>query len=357
MRTQHTQPLFANQHIYVGLDVHKRSWNVTTVSEFLTHQTFTQTPHVETLVHYLHRHFPGALYHVVYEAGYCGFWIHDALRLYGIECNVINAADVPTTDKEKRHKTNNVDSHKLARSLRNGELRPLFVPSRRALEDRTLVRTRRSLVAKQTRCKNQIKGLLMFYGITVPDDITERYWSRRYIAWLSQLRMQSPSGDHALQILLKELLQERTSILDVTRAIRTLAKEEPYAAYVPHLVTIPGISTLTAMILLTELISVERFKNLDALASFVGLVPGEHSSGEERTITDITQRKNPYLRWILIESSWVAVRHDPVLAAAFTALSHRMPKNRAIIRIARKLLNRIRFVAIHQQPYVSVRAA
>lgn len=353
MRVQHTELPFAGQQIFVGLDVHKNSWNVTIVSEYLTHKTFTQTPDVDQLVSYLHRHFAGAQYHVVYEAGFCGFWIHDALQARGIRCSVIHPADVPTTDKEKRHKTNKVDSHKLARSLRNGELRPLFVPSRRALEDRTLVRTRRSVVIKQTRCKNQIKGLLMFYGITVPDDMTERYWTKRYVAWLSQLRMQSPSGDFSLQMLLRELLQLRTTILDVTRSIRALAKEELYASVVAHLITISGVSVLTAMILLTELVRPERFKNLDSLASFVGLIPGEHSSGDERTMTGITQRKNLYLRWIIVESAWVAVRHDPVLAAAFTLLCRRMPKNKAIIRIARKLLNRIRFVLKNHQPYIS----
>jgi transposase len=122
---------------------------------------------------------------------------------------------------------------------------------------------------------------------------------------------------------------------------------------VRHLVGIPGISTLTAMILLTELVELARFHSLDHLASYVGLVPGEDSSGDERTITGITERKNPYLRWILIECAWVAVQKEPALIQAFAQLTHRMTKNRAIIRIARKLLNRIRFVLKNDQPYVS----
>lgn len=117
-----------------------------------------------------------------------------------------------------------------------------------------------------------------------------------------------------------------------------------------RLVGISGISTLTAMIFLTELIDLARFRSLDTLAAYVGLIPGENSSGDERTITDITPRKNPYLRWVLIEAAWVAVREDPVLMLAFHHLSQRMPKNRAIIRIARKLLNRIRFVLKNQTP-------
>ena len=75
---------------------------------------------------------------------------------------VVNPADVPTKDKEKATKTDRVDCRKLARSLRNGELEAIYVPSRIKGEDRSLVRTRQSMVRKQTRCKNQIKSILSF---------------------------------------------------------------------------------------------------------------------------------------------------------------------------------------------------
>lgn len=354
---KHTILDWLGQHVYVGVDVHKRSWIVAIVTEQADFKTFTQPPSVKLLVSYLHRHFPNATYHCVYEAGYCGYWICEELRAHGINCIVINPADLPTTDKEKKHKTNKVDGRKLARSLRNGDLRALYVPSRAALEDRTLVRSRHMFVSKQTRCKNQIKALLGFYGITVPEDIVDRYWSARYVAWLESLSLQSPSGTFALKTLLTELAHLRKSILDTTRTIRTLARTETYAVNVVYLATISGISTLVAMILLTEIITLDRFHSLDHLACFVGLVPGEKSSGDDRTMTGITERKNRYLRWILTESAWVAIRHDESLALAFNTLSRRMPKNQAIVRIARKLLNRVRFVLKHQQPYVVLRAA
>jgi transposase len=354
---KHTILDWLGQHVFIGLDIHKRSWIVAIVTEYADFKTFTQPPDVKSLVNYLHRHFPGATYHCVYEAGYCGYWVCEQLRAHGIDCIVINPADVPTTDKEKKHKTNKVDAYKLARSLRNGELKPLYLPSRIALEDRTLVRSRQMVVSKQTRCKNQIKALLSFYGITLPEDIAERYWSRRYVAWLESLSMQSASGTTALKTLLAELAHLRTSILETSRAICTLARTQPYAANVIYLTSISGISTLVAMILLTEIMTLDRFGSLDHLASFVGLVPGEKSSGEERTMTGITERKNRYLRWILIECAWVAVRYDENLALAFNTLSRRMPKNQAIVRIARKILNRVRFVVKHQQPCIVLKAA
>jgi transposase len=354
MVEQHRELNYAGQDIYFSLDVHKWSWVVAIMVKGLFHKVFQQAPDTLLLVKYLQRNFPGARYHGVYEAGYCGFWICDQLREYGVDCIVVNPADVPTTDKEKRNKTNRVDARKLVRSLSNGELTPIYVPERRAREDRSLVRARRSVVSKQTRCKNQIKALLSFYGIFMPEDVDERYWSARYIAYLRQLQLQGESGTLVLQTLLQELGYHRATLLAVTRAIRQLAKQPGYALHVHHLVGIDGISTVTAMILLTELIELARFHSLDRLASYVGLVPGEHSSGEERTITDMTERKNPYLRWILIECAWSAVRKDPVLMQAFVQLTRRMTKNRAIIRIARKLLNRVRFVLKNGQPYVSL---
>lgn len=118
---------------------------------------------------------------------------------------VVNPADVPTKDKERQNRNDRVDARKLARNLRSGELTPLYVPARKALEDRSLVRMRMAMVKKQTRCKNQIKGLLSFYGEFIPDELTRSRWSQRFIHWLESLSLQEESGNLALQALLEEL--------------------------------------------------------------------------------------------------------------------------------------------------------
>jgi len=351
MTLKHTEADFRGQHIFVGLDIGKKSWKTSIMTEELEHKTFTQVPHVEVLVNYLHRTFPGATYHCVYEAGFCGFWIYEQLTRYNIDCIVVNPADVPTKHRERAFKSNRVDARKLARSLRNGDLDPLYIPSRAAQEDRTLVRTRQSLVNEQTRCKNQIKSMLSYYGVALPEGITDKHWSKRYLTFLEQITMERASGDHALKLHLAKLSSVRLLLADVTTTIRRLAEDERYQSSVQYLISVPGVSTLTAMILLTELIDINRFHSLDDLACYCGLVPVEHSTGEEDTITTITSRRNPFLRRVLIESAWVAARKDPALLASFTLLSKRMPKNQAIVRIARKLLNRIRFVLKQQQYY------
>lgn len=351
MQRKNTKLDFSDQEIYVGLDTGKKSWKVSILTKELEHKTFSQPPKPEVLVGYLRRHFPGAKYLCVYEAGYFGFWIHDALRQQGVECMVVNPADVPTKDKERQNRNDRVDARKLARNLRSGELTPLYVPARKALEDRSLVRMRMAMVKKQTRCKNQIKGLLSFYGEFIPDELTRSRWSQRFIHWLESLSLQEESGNLALQALLEELKYLHQIIARLTRQIRILAHQEPYRTQVALLTSIPGISTFTAMVVLTEIVDISRFKSLDHLAGYVGLIPGEDSSGEQEKNTGISRRRNSYLRFLLIECSWIAVRKDPSLLMSFNQLTKRMPKNRAIVRVARKLLNRIRYVLRNQQPY------
>jgi transposase len=308
---------------------------------------------VDTLVKYLKRNFPGASYKSVYEAGYCGFWIHDLLQEHGVQCLVVNPADVPTKDKERTKKTDRVDCRKLARGLRSGDIKGIYVPSRPKVEDRSLIRTRQSMVKKQTRCKNQIKSILHFYGIQIPEELANGNWSKRFINWIEDIRMERASGNFALKVHLEDLNNMRKLIADITRAIRSLANSGEYRQNVRLLKTVPGISTLTAMTLLTELYDISRFKNFDKLCSYVGLIPDTDSSGETERKTGITSRRNAQLRCILIESSWVAVRKDPALLMTFNALSKTMPKTNAIVRIARKLLNRIRYVLKNKQEYVS----
>ena len=355
MQEQYTKVDFRGQHVYVGIDVAQRSWRVHIVVEEVFHKRFTQQPDPHALAEYLRRHFPGAEYHCVYEAGYCGFWIQQSFQRLGIDCMVTNAADVPTSDKERRHKNDTVDAGKLVRERRNGTLKAIYVPQRTALEDRSLVRMRTRFVRKQTRCKNQIKALLAFYGLSHQDELNGpgRYWSRAYVRSIERVVMERSSGQQALKALLAELLFLRETIAGLTKQIRLLAHEEPYQADVKRLSAIPGISITGAMTLLTELVTIERFKTLDQLASYTGLIPGEHSSGEVEVDTEITSRRNPSLRHMLIECAWVAKREDPAMLLAFGQLCKRMEPREAIVRIARKLLNRIRFVLRHDEPYVT----
>jgi len=343
---------FTGQPIFIGLDVHKKSWEVSIYTRHGEYKSFSQPPRAAALAHYLRHHFPGALYYAVYEAGYCGFWIHDQLVQEAIGCIVVNPADVPTRNKERKRKRDPVDCRKLARGLRNDELEGIYVPPRAKLEDRSLIRTRLSMGRKQSRCKNQIKSMLLFYGVEIPEQREMGHWSRRFLRWIEGIRLERASGDMALQIHLEELYHLRQILAKLNRAILALSRTEEYHSWVSLLRTVPGISTLTAMILLLELGEITRFPSLDHLCTYVGLIPDIQSSGEKEHVGGITQRGHSYLRWLLVEASWVAIRKDPAMMESFNDYCKRMRKSKAIIRIARKLLNRVRYVLKNQAEYV-----
>jgi transposase len=354
MQTQSNKIDFNGQNIYVGFDVHLKSWTVTIMTEKLTHKTFTQPPKPEALYQYLRKTFPGGIYHSAYEAGFCGYWIHNKLIKFGVNSMVVNPADIPTTGKEKVMKTDPRDSIKIARSLRNGELKPIYVPSLQTLEDRGLVRTRATLVKDLTRYKNRIKSFLYFHGIELPEAFSKSksHWSNRFNKWLEDVEMTESSGKDSLNALLVQSHHLRASVLQVTRQIRELSKTDRYKMQLVLLCSIPGIGILTAMIILTEIETINRFSNLDQLCGFIGLVPSTNSSGDLEVIGEITPRGHSVLRTAIIESAWMAARLDPALNKCYHDYCRRMEPNKAIIRIARKLTSRIMFVLKNNQPYV-----
>ena len=355
METQSNKIDFSNQNVYVGFDVHLRSWKVTILTEKVALKTFSQDPNPELLYQYLKRNFPGSIYHSAYEAGFCGYWIHNKLLSFGINSIVVNPADIPTTNKERVQKEDKRDSKKIARSLRNGDLKAIYVPGLKTLEDRSLLRARATMVKDLTRFKNRIKSFLYFHGIEFPESFNkpQSHWSKRFMTWLESIELTEESGKITLSSLIHQSKNLRASVLDLTKQMQKLSQTEAYQNNVKLLRSIPGIGILTAMTILTELETILRFGNLDQLCCFIGLVPSTNSSGEKEITGDITPRGHSILRNAIIESAWVAVRHDPVLLKSHLEYCKRMDPNKSIVRIAKKLLSRIKFVLKNKQPYVS----
>jgi transposase len=353
MKAQVKKIDFTGQNIYVGFDAHLKSWKVTIMAEEFVYKTFTQPPKPDILHKYLIEHFPGGTYHSAYEAGFCGYWIHYALTSFGIKSIVVNPADIPTTDKERVNKEDKRDSRKIARSLSSGNLVPIYIPSIKNQRDRSLLRTRAMLVKDSTRYKNRIKSFLCFYGICIDDAFknSKSHWSNRFMEWLESLDMKDESGKESLSVLISECRNLRASILNVTKQVRQLSQTETYRDKVALLKSVPGIGILTAMIILTELETINRFNNLDKMCGYIGLVPSTKSSGDKEKTGDMTPRGHSVLRTAIIESSWIAKSNDPSLMKSYISYCKRMDQNKAIIKIAKKLLSRIRYVLNNNKPY------
>lgn len=169
--------------------------------------------------------------------------------------------------------------------------------------------------------------------------------------WLESIQLGSSSGNEALSVFIEECKNLRASKLKVTRKIRALSISESYKQNTELLQTVPAVGLITAMELLTELETINRFMNIDHFASYIGLIPSTHSSGENDMVGNITSRGQQTLRTAIVESSWVAIRTDTALSQKYTGLLSRMLPQKAIVRIAKKLLSRIYFVLKNKQPY------
>lgn len=349
---------FSNLHFFIGIDTHLKSWRVTIRNSGLELKTFSMNPSADELYRYLSKHYPDGIFSVVYEAGFCGFWPQRRFSELGISCIVVNPADVPSSNKEKVVKTDPADSRKLARELENGSLKAIYVPGIYQEQLRSLMRLRFRLTQHQTRIKNRIKMLLYNYGIIIPKEhLTNSRWSGYFIHWLKSVKLNSSAGQFTLDNLLLQLQQVREHLKSVLKQLREEAKSENIYPVISVLSSVPGIAFITAMSLYTEIIDIKRFNTFGQLCSFVGLVPSVYSSGETEYSRGISFRHNKFLRPILVEAAWTAVRKDPALTLRFSRLIKQMPKQKAIIRIAKKLLRRIRHVWINQECYVKALVA
>jgi len=354
MQPQINQKTWEGKDIYIGIDVHKKNWKVTIMSEQNEHKTFSQDPNPQILANYLQQNFPRATYKSVYEAGFSGFWASKELKDLGVNNIIVNAADVPTSHKEQVNKTDVVDSRKLARSLRAGEIEGIYEPNEVLLSVRQFIRTRGQLVKDIAREKNRLKSFFNFIGQQIPEYFSasdSRQFSRKYVSWLENLTFEQPTHKHTIESKVRIIKHLRSELLIVNKHIRTLARHSYFKHNTDLLLSIPGIGLLSAMVILTEICPMERFKSSDQLNSFVGLVPKVHGSGDKEYIGRLTSRGNHRLKNMIIECSWVIVRQDPAMLLKFEELSKKMEKNKAIIRIARKLLNRIRRILLKQEQY------
>lgn len=343
---------FAGQPVFVGMDVHLKQWRVAIRAGGLELRQFSAPPDPTALVRHLRRAYPGAQYRTAYEAGFCGFWIHRRLQALGVHNTVAHAPDIPTTDKERANKEDRRDARKLARELESGQLEPIYVPAQDREHLRGLCRARQRLAADGRRLKNRIKSLLHTAGIELPPRCEMKHWSCRFLDWVGVQAPPDSSLGATVTLWLEALRDQRRQLNQATRVLRGRLRSDGDPELLALLTTIPGVGYLTAATLYCEIIDMGRFTHLDELASYAGLTPSTHSTGDHPKPTGLTARANSFLRARLVESAWVAVRKDPDLLAAFLRLGQRMRKTSAIIRITRKLLNRIRCVWLRRTPYL-----
>jgi transposase len=267
--------------VTVGLDVHARSIRVAAVraDELLEERTL---PYDEEAVV---RH----------------------LCELGIDCRVVAPGLVPQRPGD-RVKTDSRDARKLARLLAGGLLEPIHVPSPELEAARDLVRAREDARLDRMRDRHRLSKFCLRHGRTLPTSS----WSVVRRKWLSEQRFEFPAQQQTFDSYLHTVDLVDARIEQLERAIRETAEQEPWCQLVGRLRCLRGVDTLTALALVSEIGDFDRFKTAEELMAFVGLVPSEHSSGEQRRQGSITKVGNAHVRRLLVEAAWHARRRPKV---------------------------------------------
>ena len=340
----------ANKQVFVGIDVHKKSWSLCIRCDGEIVEQFTMGTEYRSLRSHLRRNYSGAReLKLVYEAGFSGFWLQRALERDGYSCIVTPPALIPrNTNKVK---TDRRDAATLARFLSMDFLKSVYVPPQEIESDRQVVRRRAQLVRKQTRAKNEIHSFLNLRGIKKPEDVGS-CWSSAYRQWLRALCLPYESDRFVLDGLLDNYEHIRSQLAKVTSHLRQLSKSERYHHSYQILTTSRGVGLITGMTLLLEIYDFERFGSSDQFSSYLGLTPSQHSSGEHVRLGRITRQGNAQLRRVLVESAWTVIRFDPHLRAKYERIRARGTNGKkAIVAVARSLAVRLRRCLLDDVPY------
>jgi transposase len=349
--------------LHVGLDVHKDSIDIATAEPgrdgevrhvaSIGGELTSLDKALRKLVSRGHR------LHVVYEAGPCGFVIWRHLSAHGIDCEVVAPSSIPKRSGD-RIKTDRRDAMLLARLDRSGELTAVRVPGAADEAVRDLVRARDDGVRECRNARHRLKALLLRNGITYAG---KSAWTAAHLRWLATMKMEHAAQQIGFQEYLHSITEATTRIARLEQAMRDTLADWSLKPLVQALMSLRGVQLIAAMTLVAELQDFLRFDSPRKLMAFVGLVPGEHSSGPKRRQGSITKAGNAAARRMLVEIAWhyqhsarvspvIATRQDQLPPAitdiAWAAqlrlhskfkrlLARRVMKNKAVVAVAREL--------------------
>ena len=345
---------FKGQKIFIGIDVHKKNWDVAIAPEVGNVKRHTQKASAKELFDFLKKHYPDGDYLAVYESGFSGFSTYYALKDVGIDCIVIHAADVPTTQYEEVMKTDRVDSVKLVRSLKAGLLTGIYVREKENIDDRSVVRIRKTIQKQLAGYKSRVKHMLHCNGVLLPERFEKpgSHWSKAFLKWLKEDVALLSSTRNSLDLLIRQVETIRITLLEATKMMRLLSQTERYKRKLDLLMTVPGIGVAVSMCILTEVYDVKRFHNEKEFAAYLGLIPTSHSSGDKVAHGEMTFRGNKQLGPMIIEAAWITICKDAGLGSLYLRYKERMKPQEAIVRIARKLSNIICAILKNEKEYV-----
>lgn len=255
-----------------------------------------------------------------YEAGVSGYDLYRQLTAQGVACQVVAPALTPRRPGQ-RIKTDRRDAAKLVRLFRAGELTAIHVPDEAEEGVRDLLRCREAVRRDVLRWRHRVVKFLDRHGRRY---LAGKNWTQRHWTWLHQQQFALPTLQRTLQAALFALEQALAHQAELDQAVAALAQQAPYREPVGWLRCFRGIDTLSAMILVAELVDFQRFQRPRELMAYLGLVPSESSSGGTERRGALTKTGNTHARRVLVEAAW-HYRHRPTLGRALRLRSAGQP--------------------------------
>jgi transposase len=259
-------------------------------------------------------------------------WFERLLGELQFELWIGDAAEI-RTKRVRKQKTDRQDAQLLLRLLLEDRFPRIWVPSWENRDLRQLLWHRHRLVQMRTRIMNQLHVVALNEGVRRKKAL----WRPAGRAELESLVLARWASQRR-QDLLEFLDQLTPKIQELTRALEQEVEKRPVTQ---QLMKHPGVGPLTAMAFELVIGTPERFDCGKPIASYVGLVPSEESSGDRRRLGHISKQGNSRLRFLLVEAAQVTVRSDPEWRSRFFHLAMRRGRKIAKVAMARKLAVRL----------------
>jgi transposase len=212
------------KHLFIGLDVHKKTWSVTLQEGQVVLKRFSMEAKADVLIHYVQKHYRDYSIECCYEACCCGYHIFRDLTKAGWKVLVVNPGDIPKANKQSVNKSDKVDSRYLCHQLASGHLRGIHVPEQKQEQVRSLFRRRADLVKSLRRIKCHIKAMLLYYGVVLPQHYDNVHWSHAMTQWIEKLKWLYPTAAGTMKSRLEEYHFFKNQYLQVCNDLRKYAR-------------------------------------------------------------------------------------------------------------------------------------
>jgi transposase len=298
----------ADVRLWVALDVHKLSIVAATLPSAGGQPEVQQIETTRAAIRRFVERLGGpAGLAVCYEAGPGGFDLLRALSELGVACDVIAPSLIPVRAGD-RVKTDRRDAQKLVRLYRGGQLSFVQAPTAETEGLRDLMRCRDDLRCARTAARHRVSKQLLRHGRIFREGKSQ--WTKLHRAWIARQRLDDELAHAALSQMLLHLdgLDRQLDALD--RELEQIAGRERWVGTVQILTRFKGVSTRTALGLISEIGDFARFSHPRELCAWLGIVPAEYSSGQQRHRGHITKTGNHHARRLLVEAAW-AYQHRP----------------------------------------------